>query len=168
LSKVDIAILIFAAFGAWGGYKEGFLMEVISLFGIVLGILLGFKLMGEGMILLDEKFNIDKSTLPYISFIVIFLIVVLLVRLLGSLVKNSVDKTFLGPVDQVLGAGLGMLRTLFMISVMLWILDSLKLTPRQEWIEGSWLYPFTAHLAPTVADWAGQFIPFFKEIFRQF
>jgi membrane protein required for colicin V production len=168
LSKVDIAILIFAAFGAWGGYKEGFLMEVISLFGIVLGILLGFKLMGEGMILLDEKFNIDKSTLPYISFIVIFLIVVLLVRLLGSLVKNSVDKTFLGPVDQVLGAGLGMLRTLFMISVMLWILDSLKLTPREEWIEGSWLYPFTAHLAPTVADWAGQFIPFFKEIFRQF
>jgi membrane protein required for colicin V production len=168
LSKVDIAILIFAAFGAWGGYKEGFLMEVISLFGIVLGILLGFKLMGEGMILLDEKFNIDKSTLPYISFIVIFLIVVLLVRLLGSLVKNSVDKTFLGPVDQVLGAGLGMLRTLFMISVMLWILDSLKLTPREEWVEGSWLYPFTAHLAPTVADWAGQFIPFFKEIFKQF
>jgi membrane protein required for colicin V production len=168
LSKVDIAILIFTAFGAWSGYKEGFLMEAISLFGIVLGILLGFKLMGEGMILLDERFNIDKSTLPYISFIVIFLIVVLLVRLLGSLVKNSVDKTFLGSVDQVLGAGLGMLRTLFMISVMLWILDSLKLTPREEWVEGSWLYPFTAHLAPTVADWAGQFIPFFKEIFKQF
>lgn len=168
MSKVDIAILIFAAFGAWNGYKEGFLMEVVSLFGIVLGIFLGFKLMGEVMILLDEKFSIDKSTLPYISFIVIFLVVLLLVRLLGSLVKNSVDKSFLGSVDQTLGAGLGMLRTLFMISVMLWILDSLKLTPREEWVEGSWLYPFTAHLAPTVADWAGQFIPFFKEIFRQF
>lgn len=168
MSKVDIAILIFVAFGAWGGYKEGFLMEVISLFGIVLGIFLGFKMMGEGMMLLDEKFNIDKNTLPYISFIVIFLVVVLLVRLLGSLVKNSVDKSFLGSVDQALGAGLGMVRTLFMISVMLWILDSLKLTPRDEWVEGSWLYPFTAHLAPTVADWAGQFIPFFKEVFRQF
>lgn len=168
MSKVDIVLLIFIAFGAWSGYREGFLMEIISLSGIVLGIFLGFKLMGEGMILLEEKFNADRSTLPYISFIVTFLIVVLLVRLLGSLVKNSVDKSFLGTVDQALGAGLGAFRTLFMLSVVLWILDSLKLTPRTEWVEGSWLYPFTAHLAPKVADWFGQFIPVFKDIFRQF
>lgn len=168
MSKVDIVLLIMAVFGAWGGYREGFLMELISLIGIVLGIFLGFKLMGEVMLLLDDKFNIDQSTLPYISFIVIFLVVVLLVRLLGKLLKNSLDKSFLGTVDQALGAGLGMFRTLFMISVILWILDSLKLSPRQEWVEGSWLYPFTARLAPAMADWAGQFLPFFREIFRQF
>ncbi len=168
MSKVDIVLLILAVFGAWGGYREGFLMELISLIGIVLGIFLGFKLMGEVMLLLEDKFNIDQSTLPYISFIVIFLVVVLLVRLLGKLLKNSLDKSFLGTVDQVLGAGLGMFRTLFMISVILWILDSLKLSPRQEWVEGSWLYPFTARLAPAMADWAGQFLPFFREIFRQF
>lgn len=168
MSKVDIVLLILAVFGAWGGYREGFLMELISLLGIVLGIFLGFKLMGEVMLLLEDKFNIDQSTLPYISFIVIFLVVVLLVRLLGKLLKNSLDKSFLGTVDQALGAGLGMFRTLFMISVILWILDSLKLSPRQEWVEGSWLYPFTARLAPAMADWAGQFLPFFREIFRQF
>lgn len=168
MSNVDIVLLIFIAFGAWNGYKEGFLMEIISLTGIVLGIFLGFKLMGEGMILLEEQFDADRSTLPYVSFIVIFIVVVLLVRLLGSFVKNSVDKSFLGTVDQALGAGLGGFRTLFMLSVVLWILDSLKLTPYTEWVEGSWLYPFTANLAPTVADWLGQFIPFFKEIFRQF
>lgn len=168
MSKVDIVLLILAVFGAWGGYREGFLMELISLIGIVLGIFLGFKLMGEVMLLLEDKFNIDQSTLPYISFIVIFLVVILLVRLLGKLLKNSLDKSFLGTVDQVLGAGLGMFRTLFMISVILWILDSLKLSPRQEWVEGSWLYPFTARLAPAMADWAGQFLPFFREIFRQF
>lgn len=168
MSKVDIVILIFVALGAWSGYKEGFLMEVISLAGIVLGIFLGFKLMGEGMILLEEKFNTDRSTLPYISFIVIFVVVVLLVRLLGSLIKKSVDKSFLGTVDQAFGGILGAFRTLFMLSVVLWILDSLKLTPRTEWVEGSWVYPFTANLAPAVADWFGQFIPFFREIFRQF
>jgi len=168
LNKVDIVILILAAFGAWSGFREGFLMEVISLLGMVIGIFLGFKLMGEVMILLDDRFDIDRSTLPYISFIVIFIVVVLLVRLLGSLVKNSIDKSFLGSVDQALGGGLGALRTLFTLSVVLWILDSLKMSPREEWVEGSWLYPFTAQLAPAVADWAGQFIPLFKEIFREF
>lgn len=168
MSKADIFLLILAAIGAWGGYRQGFLMEIISLAGIVLGIFLGFKLMGEGMIFLEERFNIDRSTLPYISFIVTFIVVILLVRLLGNLVKNSMDKTFLGTVDQAFGAGLGAFRTLFLLSVVLWILDSLKLSPKSEWTEGSWLYPFTAHLAPVTADWLGQFIPFFKEIFRQF
>jgi len=168
LSKIDFVILIFVAVGAWNGYKEGFLMEVISLVGIMLGILLGFKLMGEGMIFLEDRFNADRSTLPYISFILIFIIVTLLVRFLGSMVKHSVDKSFLGTVDQSLGAGLGAFRTLFMMSVVLWILDSLKITVYTEWAEGSWLYPFTATLAPNVANWLGQFVPFFQEIFRQF
>lgn len=168
MSKADIILLILAAFGAWGGYKEGFLMEIISVIGMILGIFLGFKLMGEGMIFLEEKFNVDKSTLPYISFIVIFLLVVFGVRLLGALVKNSLDKSFLGSADQALGALLGVFRTLFMVSVVLWILDSLRLTPRESWVEDSWLYPFTAKLAPAIADWAGQFLPFFREIFREF
>ena len=168
MSKADIVLLIFAVFGAWGGYKEGFLMEVVSILGLILGIFLGFKLMGEGMIILEEEFNVDRSTLPYVSFIVIFIGVVLLVRVLGSLLRASLDKSFLGSVDQALGGVLGVFRTLFMISVVLWILDSLKLTPKDEWVEGSWLYPFTAKLAPSLADWAGQFMPWFSEIFRSF
>lgn len=167
MSKADILLLIIAAFGAWGGYKEGFLMEVVFLIGIVLGIFLGFKLMGEGMILLEDRFDVDRTTLPYVSFIVIFLLVVLGVRLLGTLVRHSFDKSFLGSADQALGGALGAVRTLFMVSVVLWILDSLKLAPRGEWVEDSWLYPFTARLAPTIADWFGQLLPFFKEIFIQ-
>jgi membrane protein required for colicin V production len=168
LSKVDIVLILFALLGAWNGYKEGFLMELISLVTILLGVLGGFKLMGEGMIFLQERFNADKSTLPYISFIVIFLIIVVLVRLLGKLIKNSIDKSFLGTLDQSMGGILGVFKTLFMLSIVIWIMDSLKIVPKAEWTEGSWLYPFTARLAPRTADWVGGFIPVFKEIFRQF
>lgn len=168
MSKADIFILVIAAFGAWGGYKRGFLMEVVSLVGIVLGIFLGFKLMGAGMIFLEDHFDVNRTTLPYITFIVIFLLVLFGVRLLGNLVKHSLDQTFLGTADQAMGATLGVFRTLFMLSVALWILDSLKLSPRTEWVEGSWLYPFTATLAPTMADWLGNLIPFFQETFREF
>lgn len=168
MSKADIILLVIAAFGAWTGYKEGFLMEVISLVSIILGVFLGFKLMGEGMIFLEEHFDVNRTTLPYISFIVIFLLVMMGVRFLGRLVKNSVDDTFLGSADKGLGGALGVIRTLFMVSVVLWILDSLKISPPQAWVEDSWLYPFTANLAPMMADWMGQMIPFFKEIFREF
>jgi membrane protein required for colicin V production len=143
-------------------------MELISLVAIVLGVLGGFKLMGEGMLILQDKFHADKSTLPYISFVLIFIIIVVLVRLLGNMVKHSIDKSFLGTVDQSMGAALGAFKILFLLSIVIWIMDSLKITPKAEWTEGSWLYPFTAKLAPRTADWLGGFIPVFKEIFRQF
>ena len=112
-------------------------MEPISLVAILLGVLSGIKLMGEGMILLEEKFNADKSTLPYLSFAVIFIIIVVLVRLLGKLVKNSIDKSFLGTIDQAMGGALGAFKTLFLLSIVLWIADSLRLTPKAAWTEGS-------------------------------
>ena len=168
MSIADIVLILLVLAAAWSGYKEGFLMELISLVAIVLGVLGGFKLMGAGMIFLQERFHADKSTLPYISFIVIFVIIVVLVKLLGRMVKNSLDKSFLGSVDQSMGAALGAFKVLFMLSIAIWIMDSLKLSLKNEWTNGSWLYPFTAHLAPRTADWIGGFIPVFKEIFPKF
>ena len=168
MSTADILLVVLVLLGAWSGYREGFLMELISLIAIILGVLGGFKLMGLGMLFLEDKFNADKSTLPYLSFTVIFIIIVILVRLLGNFVKHSIDKSFLGTIDQAMGAALGAFKTLFMLSIVIWIMDSLKFSPKTAWIEGSWFYPFTALLAPRTADWIGGFIPIFKEIFRQF
>ncbi len=168
MSKIDIFLLVIILIGAVQGYRDGFLMGLISLLGIILGVFLGFKLMGIGMEFLEKEFNADQTILPYISFFLIFIIVVVLVTLLGKAIRNSIDKTFLGRVDQSMGVVLGAFKAMFMLSVMLWITDSLKYSPKAEWTEGSWLYPFTAKLAPDLAGWMAQFLPFFREIFPQF
>ena len=165
MSKIDIFILLVVLFGAYRGYKDGFLMGLVSLLAVILGVFLGFKLMGEGMIFLEKKFNADQTTLPYISFFIIFILVVVLVTWMGKAIRNSIDKTFLGRVDESMGLILGAFKTLFMVSVLLWIVDSLKYNLKVEWTQGSWLYPFTAKLAPDLAGWIAQFLPFFKEIF---
>lgn len=168
MSKIDLLLLVLVIIGGWSGYKEGFLMELISLVAVILGVFLGFKLMGAVMILLEENFNADRNTLPYISFGVVFIAVVILVRWLGKSVKDSMDKSFLGTMDQVMGAGLGAFRILFVASIVLWIVDSLRISLPDSWTNDSWLYPFTARLAPGFANWLGQFIPLFREIFREF
>lgn len=168
MSKIDIFLVIVILIGAFQGYRDGFLMGLISLLGIVLGVFLGFKLMGAGMDFLEKEFHADQSTLPYISFFLIFIMVVVLVALLGKAIRSSIDKTFLGRVDQSMGVVLGAFKAMFMVSVILWITDSLKYSPKAEWTQGSWLYPFTAKLAPDLAGWMAQFLPFFREIFPQF
>jgi membrane protein required for colicin V production len=168
LSKADIVIAIILAVGTFLGYKRGFLMELFFLLAIVIGVFAGFKLMGLGMDYLTQKFNADKEVLPYISFLLIFVIVLLIVIFIGGRIKKSMDKTFLGRMDEIAGALLGLVKYAFTISILLWLVDSFKINLPSDWVNDSVLYPFVAQVAPTVASFFGDFLPFFKETFRQF
>lgn len=168
MSRVDIALSIAILIGAFSGYRNGFLMGIVSLVALVLGVFLGFKLMGEGMSFLQERFNADKDTLPYLSFTLIFIIVVILVSWMGKLIHQSLDKTFLGQIDQAMGALLGAFKIMFMASVILWIADSLNYRFPDDWTENSWLFPAVVKLGPGLATWLAQFIPFLREIFPVF
>jgi membrane protein required for colicin V production len=165
LSGIDIVLGLLILVGAYHGYKAGFLLELFSLIAIVLGVLAGFKFMGWAMVVLSEKVQINKDVLPYVAFAVVFVAVIIVVNLLGKLVKASVDKTFLGPLDDVGGAVLGLVRTTFVFSIALWIVDSLELSFLSEWTENSWLYPMVAGIAPKFTHWISGFLPFFKDVF---
>jgi membrane protein required for colicin V production len=140
-------------------------MEVVALVAIILGVLSGFKLMGQAMILLEQKWNINEHVLPYVAFGVVFVIVVVLVTLLGRALKAKVDKSFLGRVDQAAGAALGFFRTAFMVSVILWLVHSLNYSFPEKWTANAWLYPKLSELAPTVTEWISSYIPLFEDVF---
>jgi membrane protein required for colicin V production len=165
LSYIDIALILFLLLGAYGGYKEGFLMELFSVLAILLGILGGFKLMGNAMVLLDQQFNIDETVLPYLAFIVVFILVLIVVRLIGKSIRASIDDSFLGKVDQSAGAFLGIFKSAFMLSVGLWIIQSLKISFPEKWTDDAWLYPKISVLAPTVAEWISEYVPLLSDIF---
>ena len=165
MSKIDIALIIVLAIGAFSGYQKGFLSELFSLLGIILGILAGFKLMGIAMVNLVEHFNINEKILPYVAFGIVFLIVIILVSLLGKFLKSSIEKTVLGNADQAAGSVLGILKAAFMTSVVLWITSSMNLTIPDGWTEDSWLYPTIATIAPTVTSWIAEIFPVFSDLF---
>ena len=165
MSGIDFVLIAFVVVGIYSGYKEGFLMELFSLLGIFLGVIGGFKLMGWAMVFLGDRFNVDQKVLPYFGFAVVFIAIVIVVNLFGRVVKLSVDKTFLGKADQIAGAVLGVIKTLFMLSVTIWILESLKVDLDRWRNEESWIYQTVAGFAPTTARWIGEIFPFLKDIF---
>ncbi|MDH4089448.1 MAG: CvpA family protein [Cyclobacteriaceae bacterium] len=165
MSGIDIALSLLLVLGAYHGYKAGFLLELFSLVAVIIGILGGFKLMGLVMVLLANKFEVDEKVLPYVAFGVVFLLIVVAVNLLGKLVKASIDKSFLGGFDSAFGALVGFLKTTFMLSIVLWIVDSLKFKLLSQWTEGSWLYPSVAGFAPKLTEWISGLLPIFKDVF---
>lgn len=165
MSTVDIALVAIILIGAFSGYREGFLMELFSFAAILLGVLGAFKLMGYAMLYLVEKFEINESLLPYVAFALVFIIILIAVKLLGKMIKVSIDKTFLGQVDQAAGAGLGMLKAAFLLSVSLWIMNTLDFELPERWTSDSWLLPRIESFAPQVTVWLGDYVPFFKDVF---
>lgn len=168
MSKVDIVIGIILLIGAISGYRKGFLMELFFLLALVLGVFLGFRLMGMGVEYLSKEFNADTAVLPYISFAIIFVLVLVMVTLIGKMLKGSMDQTFLGKIDAAAGALLGIIKHAFGISVIIWLIEVFNVAPPEAWKEDSVLYPMAAQLAPTLSEYFGEYLPFFKETFKQF
>jgi membrane protein required for colicin V production len=168
LSKIDIAITLLLALGAYFGYKRGFLAELFFFSALVLGVLIGFKFTGWGVSYLHTRFNADTEFLPYLSFFIIFIGVVVLVIFIGNRIKHLMDETFLGKVDSIAGAILGIMKYAFCASVIFWLAMKVNYTFPENWTQGSWLYPKTLGFAKSVSEFFGNFLPFFKETFRQF
>lgn len=168
MSKIDIVLSLLLILGSYFGYKSGFLAELFFVAALVLGVLVGFKLMGWGMEYLHKHFNADTAFLPYLSFLIIFVLVVVAVIFTGHRIKHLMDDTFLGRVDSIAGAILGMMKYAFCASVILWLADKIELRFPASWTQGSWLYPKIVGFAKSVSDFFGSFLPFFKETFRRF
>jgi membrane protein required for colicin V production len=165
LSIIDILIAIIILTGAFAGFKDGFIVSLFSVLGVIIGLLGGFKLMGIGMVFLADQYNVDKKVLPYIAFSIVFVIIVACVSLLGRLIKASFNKPILGQFDGVSGAFLGIIKTTFLLSILLWIGDSLKIEIPESWTNNSRLQPVAANFALKIARWIGGFIPIFDDIF---
>jgi membrane protein required for colicin V production len=142
-------------------------MEIISLLAIFLGVVAGFKFLGMAMVFLDNRFEINKSILPFVAFAAVFGIIVIVVSLMGRAIKGSFGKSVAGQLDQILGGVVGMVKVIFMLSVVLWIVDSLEWDFLENVVSNSRLATVLSEVAPSLTSWLGELIPFFRDIFNQ-
>ena len=68
----------------------GFVIEVFSLLSIFVGIYLGIHLSDWTSSVLREKFDVQSSNLPIISFLLILILVIVGLFFLGRLITKSV------------------------------------------------------------------------------
>lgn len=166
MSKIDIVILLLLLFGGYKGYRRGFITEVVFLIASVIGIITAFHYSSDVGLWLNEKFEIRNEFLPFVGFLFVFLIVLILVSIIGRVLKTSIDKTLLGDFDSAFGAIIGSIKWAFLISVFLWIYHFLDFEISEKWTEGSWLFPYLEALAPFTAELVGTFFPAVRELFN--
>ena len=83
MNYLDIIILLPLVYGLFRGFNKGFAIELATLAALVLGIYGAYKFSYITTIFLRDKFDMMGDYLPYVSFFLTFIVIVILVNLLG-------------------------------------------------------------------------------------
>jgi membrane protein required for colicin V production len=156
---LDIILIALFVVGAYHGYKKGLILEIISITAFILAIVGGFKLLHTGMEYLSMLYDGFGSLLPFMAFLVIFVLIIIAVNLIGSLLKKVIDWTPLGMVDNIAGAVLGVLKWAIGISVIFWVIGALQLEFITSAAEKSKILPVTNSVLAYVADFITALFP---------
>lgn len=157
---IDLILLAILLLGGYLGFRKGLLLEIITFLGLIIGIISAFRLLNTGIEYIRTTWGWNSVFLPYIAFIVIFLLVFLGMFLLGKTLKKILDFTLLGSADNLAGALLGMLKMAFGLSLLLWLSRAASINFPSDVTTGSILFYPLVEFAPKVVSWISYVIPF--------
>lgn len=153
MAYLDIVVCIILLIGAYRGFTKGFLYTLALATAVVLGIIGGFQLADKASGYLQSEFSITSRFLPFISFLLVFIGIIMLVILLGKLLEKVLKAIALGWANKISGALFGIFKMAFLISAVFWLLKPVeKSLPviSAEQKKQSFLYGPVSKIAPAV------------------
>lgn len=155
-------ILVIALFVR--GYRKGIIVAAFSLLSIIIGMLCALKLSGKVAGLLMDYGISSSGWAPVISYIILFLGIVWLVRAGGKLIEKTADAVWLGLFNNLIGGLLYAVMGAIIWSSCLWLGNQAHFfTP--ETIAASRTFPWFSPIAPWVFEHIGNVLPFAKNLF---
>lgn len=161
--------LIFAAcmvFAIIKGYQKGLILAVFSIIAFIIGLAAALKLSAVVAGYLKDSVSVSAQWLPFISFALVFLLVVLLVRWGGKLIEKTFQVVLLGWLNRIGGIIFYAALYIIILSVFLFYAQKLHLLQPSA-IDSSQTYHFVQPWGPKLLDGLGSVIPFFKDMFAQ-
>jgi membrane protein required for colicin V production len=140
---LDILLALPIVYGAINGFRKGLIFEVSVLLALAGGVYGGYRFSGYASGILAEKFDISSKLLPAVSFLTVFLLVLLLVLAVGKAIEIVLSVTPAGIMNRFAGMVLGFVKWALLVSLALYIIYPFdlryKLIP-EETKSGSFLY----------------------------
>jgi membrane protein required for colicin V production len=163
---IDIAFLILIILAIFKGLRKGFILGIFSLLAFIIGLAAALKLSSVVAAYLQKNVVTGSRWLPVLSFLLVFIVVILLVGLGARLIKKTIDFAMLGWLDRFGGIVLYIIIYTIIFSVILFFAEKLLILKPQE-IASSTVYKYVVPWGPKVINNLGNIIPFFRGMFIQ-
>lgn len=163
---LDLLFVIILVLATVKGYQRGLIVGVFSLIAIIIGLAAAIKLSTVVAGYIGDTIKVSDEWLPVISFAVVFILVVLLIRMGANMIQKTVEISMLGWVNRFGGILLYIAIYGMVYSVVLFYADQLKLL-QPDTIEKSVSYSYVQPWGPKIINGFASVVPVFKGMFTE-
>lgn len=143
MTVIDIIVLVIVGISVVYGVFRGLVREVLALLAWIVSFLLANLLAPEAAKLLPQAIASEELRL-LLSFVAVFIVVLVGLSVLAILASKLVKVVGLGPADRVVGGVFGLARGLLLVMILV-LLAGLSSLPRQSaWREAALRGPLEA------------------------
>ena len=154
ITPPDIVIFLILAFFTLNGFRHGFIEEM----GRIISLIGGFILASKFHHLLAPLLTyIDGETLRItVAYLGVFVASVIVISIIAKILQKFIELVLLGWLNRLLGLLLGLLKGFFIISLLIFIIQSLPIkldqqnTIRQKLEQESVMYQICNHVKELV------------------
>ena len=162
MTTIDIIILIALGAGVIIGFMKGFIRQLASILGLIVGLLAAKALYTSLAVKLCP--TVTDSMAQILAFVIIWIAVPLIFTLVASVLTKAMEAVSLGWLNRLLGAGLGALKYLLLVSLVVCVIQFIdtdsQLISQTKKEESLLYYP--------MERFAGMFFPAAKEVTQQY
>jgi len=163
---IDLILAVLVILAIIQGFRRGFIIAIFSFIAIFIGLAAAIKLSAVVADHLANSTKISGKWLPILSFAVVFLCVILLVRLGAKLLQKTAEAFTLGWLNRLGGIIFYIAIYITIYSILLFYATEMKII-QPKTIDASVTYSLIEPLGPKTIDALGTLIPFFKDMFSE-
>jgi membrane protein required for colicin V production len=162
---IDIIFVILLVIALWKGYSRGFIIAIFSFLAIFIGLAAAVKFSVVVSAWLHNNTNIGTRWLPFISFLAVIIVVIILVRWIAGLIQTSVEFAMLGWLNRLGGIVLYVALYAMVYSIILFYATQMGII-KTEAIRTSVVYNIIEPWGPKSIEMLSNLIPVFKDMFQ--
>jgi membrane protein required for colicin V production len=168
MNTIDIGILIVLGIFAVKGFIRGIVIEVFTLAGMIIAYIVSFREMNAVAEILMKSVRIPPVIATTVSFLILFIVIVLLFRWLAGALKLFARWTFIGWLDSFGGVVFGLFKGALIASLFLLLFSVIPLSSEiQAWQDDSLLFQPVRSVAPFVFNTIKKAIPHSKDFYEE-
>ena len=153
MNTLDLIVCLVLALAVWNGWRQGFVVQICSLAGIVAGIWIAARFGAQ----VGGWLRLDDEVAAAGGFVTVLVAVILVVAIAGRVVRKVFHFAGLGVADTLLGIAVSVLKYLLVLSV---LFSACLVGPRT--IERSKSYKPVRWLSESIfpfLEWVGERVP---------
>lgn len=163
---IDAILAILLLIATYKGYKRGLIVGVFSFVAIIVGIAAAMKLSVIASDYLQHYFKWEGAWLPALSYFIVFVIVIVLIRVAANALEEGVKVVTLGWANTLGGILFYWLIFILAYSVIIFYAVEMGALSK-ETINSSVSYPYLSPVGPKIIDGFATLVPLFSDMFSE-